>query len=67
MNISNWFRTPKPIYIPLSQVSFGPMEGYVRPVELPPTSMKFPVPEWNKMLSLGRTQSVVHRSSIRYG
>lgn len=42
---------PKPQYVPLSDVAFGPL-GVVLPQPLPPTSMEFLAPQFNKMLNI---------------
>lgn len=42
---------PMPQYIPLADVSFGPMQ-IVLPHQLPPSDMVFPNPSWNGMLNI---------------
>lgn len=58
------YRAPLPQYIPLADVSFGPMEP-VLPHALPPTSQVFPNPTFNKMLNIQGIETVYDHNRAR--
>jgi len=63
--VAAWFRTPSPGYVPLNQVSFGPLE-----ITTPTPTPMMPSPEgvrggivetFNKLASYGPTRRIVDR------
>lgn len=64
-SLSGWFRAPSPAYVPLSNVSFGPLE-----TSMPTPTPMMPSPEgvrggivetFDKLASYGPVQRVVDR------